>query len=306
MAILSDLPNELLIGIWGYVIEPEDVESFALISKRVYGLAKPFVEEHTRLKQQYSKIRVQPGHPAADLLNEILLNPRIALYINELQTGIGRILDMDNTPHITYSQDTMNLFTKAIRSCSFIAPSEVTDWVASMDSGDEDPILALIVMRLTKLKRLDLFPGAKGRLLRTLDRMTQSSEACICPGSSVLSCVSDLRICHDGFDSDQLSRLLRSMKELKSFSYFPHCDTWFELFDALPPYIEKVNLHLSWDFPSDTLQGGIRQMVMSKKKRLTNLEALTFKNYCYKSRDMELITQLVGKCAEVGVLLSYC
>lgn len=57
-------------------MEPDDVESFALVSKRIYSLATPFVEEHTRLKQQYSKTYC-PNHQtrseAADLFEEMLL-----------------------------------------------------------------------------------------------------------------------------------------------------------------------------------------------------------------------------------------
>lgn len=56
MAIFSDLANELIIGIWEYVLDPEDVESFALVSKRIYGLSSPFLLEHARLKRQFSEI----------------------------------------------------------------------------------------------------------------------------------------------------------------------------------------------------------------------------------------------------------
>ena len=360
MAIFSDMPNELIICTWGYVIEPEDVESFALVSKRIYSLAKPFVEEHTRLKQQYSKIVAQRGYSAADLLKEILLNPRIAFYIIELRIG-----DLfGNGGPMQYSRDKINLFTKVIRPCSFIAPSEVTDWVTSLNSGDTDPICALIVVRLTKLKKLEIHGEVKDRLLQTLDRVTQSSEAYIHPGSSVFSCLSDVTVCIGGFDTDQVSRLLWSMKGLKSFSYFRHYQTSFEPFqicddllkssqhslqrlsvlchsyhnkhmegfarfkllaelkidsvlflgnektidrslaDALPPSIERVYLQSRRAVPSEPLERAICQMVGSKMKRLPKLKALTFESAYPVLRDMELITQLVGKCADVGILLS--
>ncbi len=44
MANFSKLPNELIIQIWGYVIDPDDVENFALVSKCIYGLAAPIFE----------------------------------------------------------------------------------------------------------------------------------------------------------------------------------------------------------------------------------------------------------------------
>ncbi len=85
MAVFSDLPNELIIGIWGYVIQPDDVVSFALASKRIYGLSSQFLIEHSSLKQQYSKIFICSSignYEAADLLEKILLNNRIVFYIS--------------------------------------------------------------------------------------------------------------------------------------------------------------------------------------------------------------------------------
>ena len=73
MAIFSDLPNELVLCIWGYVIEPDDVESFALVSKRIYSLSSQFMNEHASLKRQYSKIWIsyrQGNYEPADLLEK--------------------------------------------------------------------------------------------------------------------------------------------------------------------------------------------------------------------------------------------
>ena len=186
MAIFSDLANELIIGIWGYVIEPNDVESFALVSKRIYGLSWQFVKEHASLKQQYSKIcfsRRERNYEPADLLKKMLLDTRIAFYIISLE-----ISRWDNsweepvTPQI-FCEDTMALFEGAIRASPLITRSKAEDWITDVRKGNEDPIIALVIMRLIKIKKFDLWEKeTEGRyILRTLERITQSPEAVVQP-----------------------------------------------------------------------------------------------------------------------------
>lgn len=130
MAMFTDLPNELIIDIWGGVIDPEDVESFALVSKKVYDLAAPFLKEHTCLKQQYSRVCYPNGQTGevVYLLEKMLLNPRITLYINELQIDgwAGSWAEQQAPLHVrSYSKATMNLLKDEIRHSSFDPPSDV-------------------------------------------------------------------------------------------------------------------------------------------------------------------------------------
>lgn len=242
MAVFSDLPNELVIHIWTYVIEPESVESFALVSKRIYGLATPFLKEHKCLKQQFSRFHYSsPRYRAAGLLKAILLNPRIALYIKEFK--IARCADnrreLHTSPLQSYSSDTMRLFKEAIRSSFLIAQSEAEDWAAGIERGDEDPILALIIMQPIVLDQLKLCyygGGRDRRLFETIRHIAQSSEAAIRPGASSVgseinsnnqadfarpsrfSKIRALKFQGDmGFDP--ILPLLRTTKDLKSFSF---------------------------------------------------------------------------------------
>ncbi|CAF9938628.1 hypothetical protein IMSHALPRED_001029 [Imshaugia aleurites] len=243
MATFSDLPNELITDIWVHVIEPEDVESFALVSKNVHALSTRFVKEHCDLKKQYSKISVSRrlgSRGAADLLKEILLNPRIALYINELR--ILDCIDRWGKQNPPFTVNTMDLFKNAIRHSTIIAPTEMGDWIADLELGNEDPIVALIVMQrhLTKLEKFEidyLDTIADQYMIETLGRITLSSEAIILPGSSapeskidskkeiglprpaVFSNLSALTIRWFDIPLDIISRLLRSASELKSLSY---------------------------------------------------------------------------------------
>ena len=65
------------------------------------------------------------------------------------------------------------------------------DWVVDVELGDDEPILALIVLRLTQLKTFELglyFSGVGGYLLQTLMRIMKASEAAMHPGQSAGVC----------------------------------------------------------------------------------------------------------------------
>ena len=219
MAVFSDLPNELVMHIWSYVIEPESVERFALVSKNIYGLAAPFLREHARLKRKYSRLHYShKSQRAADLLRSMLLNPRAALYINEI-----RIVDWAEhweeqyqKPLLPYSRGTMKLFKDVVLSSSLIPPSEVGNWVKIIKEGDEAPILALIIMQTTKLTTFELDPSYAWSdyfVNEALGRVGSLQPSRFCN-------ISDLSFYFSEIDLGQLSGLLRGPRELKSFTFF--------------------------------------------------------------------------------------
>ena len=252
MTGFSDLPNELIVSIWGYVIEPKSVENFALVSKTVYGLATPFVEEHQRLRQRYAEIydleRGKHGR-AAELLEAILLNPRIAVYVNELQiqgwaNGWG---DQDDSVQTkSYAGKTMDVFEDALRS--FTTPSKAESLVADIRSGQEGPLLALILLRLTELKKLEIYPCYFDFSLDLiLGGWLYPLEELPYPGRSTPERtrhlhnhngaflhlpksfhISDLVIKFCDIESSTVSRLLRSTKNLKNFSYYGRTDSFVD------------------------------------------------------------------------------
>lgn len=274
MAIFSDLPNELILGIWGYVIEPDDVENFALVSKRIYGLSSQFVNEHANLKRQYSKVNIcyrEGNYEPAHLLEEMLLDTRIAYYINSLDiTTLSNQWKEQTTPQ-AYCNDTMSLFEGAIRASPLVTGSEVEDWITDVAKGNEDPLIAHITMRLTKLKRFAYWvgPGSEGPyLLRTLERITQSPESAVQPRQSITGTetngdnqitstrpsmfftISDLQMSSRDMTFDIFSQLLRCIKGLKSFSYWrrrgpsveisPLCD---KLLEYSQLSLQKLSIH---------------------------------------------------------------
>lgn len=39
MTTVNDLPNEIVLELWHYILPPEDIARFALVSKRIFDLA---------------------------------------------------------------------------------------------------------------------------------------------------------------------------------------------------------------------------------------------------------------------------
>ena len=52
----NSIPNEIILELLEIVL-PEDLENFAQTSKRVFLLAKPFLEHHRQLIKTYKKLR---------------------------------------------------------------------------------------------------------------------------------------------------------------------------------------------------------------------------------------------------------
>ena len=158
----------MISGIWSNVQKPEDVESFALVSKHVYAIGRPFVEEHNKLKKEFSFFEAHTGNRAsgpAVLLKEVLLRPRIALYVTQLSMGCFSqswedssdedLSDDDdewpNNGHFPYPRKVMALFIKTIRRSSFVPKNKISRWIRSVKEGDEDPIFALLCTLLPNL-----------------------------------------------------------------------------------------------------------------------------------------------------------
>ena len=250
MAGFSDLPNELIINIWGYLIELKSVENFALVSKRIYELATPFLEEHSRLRERYAKVLdLEKGKHggAAGLLEVMLLNPRVALYINKLQlkNWANDWEDQEDSGQTqSYAGKTMQVFEDALRS--FTNPLEAESLLANIRSGQDGPLLALILIHLTELKKLEIYHCDSdfsldlilGGLLYPLEalphpRRSTPERTRYLHNGAVLhlpksSRISDLVIRFCDIESSTVSRLLRTVKNLKNFSCHGRTDSFVD------------------------------------------------------------------------------
>ncbi len=194
MAHFSHFPNEIISEIWGNVLEPKGVESFALVSKLVYAVGRPFVEEHNKLKKQYSLFDLnsdtRAGAPVF-LLKDVLLRPRVSLYVTHLSiysywTEWNNPQDNDDSDddggayhHAPYPEDIMALCIEAVGKTSFVPPNQVSHWIEKIREGDEDPIRALLFLLLPNITTLTLVGDdiSGGLLEETIERIAQAEKA---------------------------------------------------------------------------------------------------------------------------------
>ena len=253
MPKFSDLPNELVAITWGFVDEPEDIESFALVSKNVYSLSTPFVQEHARLKHLLPTIIIDveadPNEPY-ELLEQLLRDPRLAFYIHEALIEDWRTRgNQQNVSPTTLSPARIAEFESAVRCSFYVPPSEKDEWIRAIKEGNPDPIVALIIMRLTKLRQLRLvypYTGGNTYLLGTLKRMTLSPDGASNPGSLVTQIgldggsqflfkrpspflnINEIEMNLGGINMGVLAKLLQGVKELESFAFTSSSKTTFD------------------------------------------------------------------------------
>ena len=219
MATFSQMPNEMVSGIWEYVLEPRDVESFALASKQVYAIGATFVDEHNKLKRENSSFRI--GLLITEiaptlLLKKILLRPRVALYITHLSIGVLRYGwdslndNVDNdwfSYHTEYPADDMELFIEAIRRADSVLRDEIDDWVMAVKRGIEDPIVALMLLLLPNLctMTLEIHSNFSYPLTETFRRISETEKSRFLTRLTTVNLDVQLRLEADVMDWEWLS-----------------------------------------------------------------------------------------------------
>ena len=177
MATFSKLPNELIGEIGSFVLEPQDVESFALVSKRFHQLSLPFVEEHALLRKLFSGVRIAPGcndGRSAELFGQMFQDPRVKYYIQDLENE-GKWARHWDSPR--YSEPLMvtiaNLQDAIQEFARFLGNMPRQRSLSGVDRGEEGPFLACQFMRLigwTELISSD-FPREHRDLFRKLEHL---------------------------------------------------------------------------------------------------------------------------------------
>ena len=126
MAGLNDLPNEIIIMMILLVL-PDDLESFGNTSSTVHAVAKPYLSEHRKLKEQYFQTDCSgSGSQLFQLLNEVLMQPRLAFFVNEILLDGWSHIWQDRRPlsemdkderaivHAPYNEEDMVRLRKAV------------------------------------------------------------------------------------------------------------------------------------------------------------------------------------------------
>ena len=257
----SKLPNELITQIWIHVLEPKDVESFALVSKNILALARKFIQEHQRLKDQFSILYLEDennrrGSPPADFLAGILRNPRSALYVDKICVAGWKTewdhlanvsLNMATNHHLPYPQETMQLFEEGVTTSAFIPESETAKWISEIRQGDERTIIALMVTFLSNMRSFGVDGVAAGgyRLVETIRQIG------ISPNTTALSQLrkvgigwSDPGLVHNDFNWVLHFSCLKSVKTIEG-SLVGQLETGMEHWFSLPPKWSNItSVHL--------------------------------------------------------------
>ena len=175
---------------------PEEIENFALVSKHIYAVGSPFIMEHNKLKKEFSIFETGPNTRAsapAYLLKNVLLRPRVALYVTHLSIGHPQIgwQDSNNagydditysnnwpkTRHDPYPDDEMALFIEAIRNASSVRRDAVEERIQYVKDGDEDEILALLPLFLPNLTTMTLNnEGNSESFVKTIQRIALDGQ----------------------------------------------------------------------------------------------------------------------------------
>ncbi|CAF9919784.1 MAG: hypothetical protein ALECFALPRED_001297 [Alectoria fallacina] len=231
MTGFNDLPNEIVVELWHQVLPPDDIASFARVSRRIFALAAPFLKEYHRLKSKYSVFvnwTSYDGSIFAHLLKDVLLNPHIAFYVKKVcvydwrswwvNPAVGTPYSNPDTDdeknyvwHVPYPEKDMELFRNGIRKAQYVLPSEVDIWIQNLESGDEDPVVTFLLCLLPNLRTLSLGELPFETLLSsTIRRIAENAN------STTFSKLKSIQLAGSVFDQHECMSLVKPFMLLPS------------------------------------------------------------------------------------------
>lgn len=168
-------------------LSPLDVDAFCQLTKRIREVSQSFLEKHMALKSKYttySNFRDDGSENnglLADLLRDILEDPRRALYCTRLYIygHMGNFEDeaaaddLHTIRHTSYTKNTVKLFRDAISNCTMLPDNVKGAWINAVEVGDEDPLIALLLLLLPNLKGLRLVGCDAPFTIKLLERITE-------------------------------------------------------------------------------------------------------------------------------------
>ena len=260
MAGFNHLPNEIILDILEMVL-PEDLENFAQTSKRVYLLAKSFLEHHRhfiRLHSTTFKCRqLRRDHafwlaPIPSLLIKIRNEPRIAHYTREVQVKHSGPIRCNHR----YHNDQESLGKQHNLINAVIAQSNVPNIQSFYDLNEgccfkpdesyEEFLVALFLLLLPNLNTLSLPWNPFRGYFR--DMIRQSALE----GNCWLANLTTVRV-KGGFVPTALGirdlSLFSSLPALRSLMALNARDHWLDIDNFLPPpdsHTKKLELSNSY------------------------------------------------------------
>lgn len=191
MAIIDDLPTELLVAILQW-ISTEDLQPASLISRRVRHVTLPLLNDyHRAMKSQYHHwdpfIEVSQRHPElcddpedmyASLVRVIVSERKLANLVEHITlrswewrngdivrkiwkpghrfSGESPGFLVSRRQHLTESKTSRQIVEEAIRQSEYILNDEADYWLEQPENNREDLTFALLIIHLPALRTLDL------------------------------------------------------------------------------------------------------------------------------------------------------
>lgn len=163
MPLLLDLPTELLQHIIDQTYH-KDLVNLALTCRHINKLSQSALQHHQVLLSKYSVVSSswRCGGVLAELTARVLREPRIGLYVSKLHidswcTAWSAPESESNLPvHNEYPEDTMHIVGEAGAFLEALFESKSSTWLDSFKKGDEEAVIALLLLKLANLEHLSL------------------------------------------------------------------------------------------------------------------------------------------------------
>ena len=214
MPEFTDLPLEIMTIIAESVL-PDDIENFSATCKDIWFLSKPLLQKHKELRRWYKNNDcIGDGSPLKDLLYDILIQPTVALYVECITIDTWYdCWDQGPSPrHIPYPHEEMVRLEEAV--AELVPSDQVSAWISAIKSGDEDPILALLLLQLPKITEFNMMimGPTYQRLFQTLTRILAA------PGLSLLPNLTSVDI---NWEESKPDPLHRDWQAINTFAKLP-------------------------------------------------------------------------------------
>ena len=180
MAQFTNLPNEIIIMIAENVF-PGDIVNFSASSKNIQRVSEPSLRKHHEMERRYkSQTCHRQNSPVSNLAYDIVLRPTVALYVECLSIDTWFTCWQDDaaeSSYMVYPQEKMTSLKEAV--VDFVPADRVPAWDTAIESGDEESLLALLLLQLSNVAvlRLRYFMVPCPFLFETVIRVLETQGA---------------------------------------------------------------------------------------------------------------------------------
>lgn len=163
-APLSELPNEILSQIWGYMSTPEEIENFGAVCNIIRSNGEKILAQHTLRKSAYATLTIDSNESqsrVAIYLKEVLKCPELALYVRNANIlGLRTSWWDPSNPdpalplnrQLRYAQKDMDLFKQAILDSAIILADKEAVCSHWLRHGDEETVFKLLLEKSSDIK----------------------------------------------------------------------------------------------------------------------------------------------------------